>query len=254
MRSEHQAQALIHADMLSSQTCINTLKRIQFQQLTHRISGRDRESVAETPMSARTPTSARTPHKHAHKHSSGPGLNQQGAVGHTTGSTLTMEDRIRMERMARMLAKECAKKVSKDRTCMVCVQGVREGSASRCVCPSTIEMPQPLSPCVQVYVSIYAEGPMRVLCFAEEKTSITSIDDVNSVLNMAIRCVIGGACLCVLCYFVCVVCAFTGVRGGDCQKAFVLCHQVGVSFKNLKTHVSFLGAWLHLPAGCSTCL
>ena len=28
---------------------------------------------------------------------------------------------------------------------------------------------------------------MRVLCFAEEKTSITSVDDVNSVLNMAVR-------------------------------------------------------------------
>ena len=40
---------------------------------------------------------------------------------------------------------------------------------------------------LQVYVSIYAEGPMRVLCFAEEKTSITSVDDVNSVLNLAIR-------------------------------------------------------------------
>lgn len=43
------------------------------------------------------------------------------------------------------------------------------------------------APVLQVYVSIYAEGPMRVLCFAEEKTSITSVDDVNSVVNMAIR-------------------------------------------------------------------
>jgi hypothetical protein len=49
----------------------------------------------------------------------------------------------------------------------------------------------------QVYVSIYAEGPMRVLCFAEEKTSITSVDDVNSVLNMAIRCVCECVSVCV---------------------------------------------------------
>ncbi|KAF5841304.1 hypothetical protein DUNSADRAFT_13577 [Dunaliella salina] len=71
-----------------------------------------------------------------------------GTAGLQQGSGLTIEDRGRMERMARVLARECAKKV---------------------------------------YVTIYAEGPMRVLCFAEEKTSITSVDDVNSVLNMAIR-------------------------------------------------------------------
>lgn len=70
------------------------------------------------------------------------------ATAGSQNTGLTLEDRGRMERMARVLARECAKKV---------------------------------------YVSIYAEGPMRVLCFAEEKTSITSVDDVNSVLNMAIR-------------------------------------------------------------------
>jgi hypothetical protein len=64
------------------------------------------------------------------------------------GPLPTMETRERMERMARLLARECAKKV---------------------------------------YVSIYAEGPTRVLCFAEDKASITSVDDSTSVMNLTTR-------------------------------------------------------------------
>jgi hypothetical protein len=70
--------------------------------------------------------------------------------GGGVGVLPTVETRERMERMARLLARECAKKV---------------------------------------YVSIYAEGPTRVLCFAEDKTSITSVDDSTSVIHLTTRCV-----------------------------------------------------------------
>ncbi|KAL6762638.1 hypothetical protein V8C86DRAFT_613892 [Haematococcus lacustris] len=58
------------------------------------------------------------------------------------------EARERMDRMARVLAKECAKKV---------------------------------------YVSVYAEGPTRVLCFAEDKATISSVDDQGSLMSLALR-------------------------------------------------------------------
>ena len=39
----------------------------------------------------------------------------------------------------------------------------------------------------KVFVSVYADGPTRVLCFNEEKTSITSVEDVNSLVNLTYR-------------------------------------------------------------------
>jgi len=185
------------------------------------------------------------------------------------GSAPPVDDRSRMERMARVLARDCAKKVCACvHVCVyvsmcvcvlvcacllvhvqvcahacVCVRACACARARSCVCAyvcgwvgvwlpaqgcalsSTVAMcnlqprlpraciachhrpvctaasPSALAP--QVYVSVYAEGPMRVLCFAEEKTSVTSVDDANSLLNLAIRCGRG-------------VCG-TGVREGPCR-------------------------------------
>lgn len=69
-------------------------------------------------------------------------------MGEKGRDLLSSEARDRMDRVARMLARECAKKV---------------------------------------YVTIYAEGPTRVLCFSEEKTSLTSVEDESSVMSLAIR-------------------------------------------------------------------
>ncbi len=44
----------------------------------------------------------------------------------------------------------------------------------------------------QVYVSVYAEGPTRILCFGEEKMDLTSVNDENSVPNLVDRCEKGG--------------------------------------------------------------
>jgi hypothetical protein len=40
----------------------------------------------------------------------------------------------------------------------------------------------------KVYVYVYAEGPTRILCFAEEKLNLLSAaNDENSVVNLATR-------------------------------------------------------------------
>lgn len=64
------------------------------------------------------------------------------------GLNAANEARERTERMARPLAHDCAKKV---------------------------------------YVTLYAEGPTRVLCFAEDKTDINSLEDDSSVPALMAR-------------------------------------------------------------------
>ena len=39
----------------------------------------------------------------------------------------------------------------------------------------------------QVYVTVYADGPTRVLCFTEDRTGVASMDDENSLLNLTYR-------------------------------------------------------------------
>jgi hypothetical protein len=46
--------------------------------------------------------------------------------------------------------------------------------------------PPPRLP-LQVHVSIYADGPTRVLCFSDERRVAASEEDENSTLNLGYR-------------------------------------------------------------------
>lgn len=48
---------------------------------------------------------------------------------------------------------------------------------------------------LQVYVSVYADGPTRVLCFSEERITQSAVHDQNSLINLAYRWVVGGRAL-----------------------------------------------------------
>lgn len=43
---------------------------------------------------------------------------------------------------------------------------------------------------LQVYVSVYADGPTRVLCFSEERITQSAMHDQNSLINLAYRWVV----------------------------------------------------------------
>ena len=40
---------------------------------------------------------------------------------------------------------------------------------------------------LQVYVTVYADGPTRVLCFSEDRSGVFNMDDENSLMNLSYR-------------------------------------------------------------------
>ncbi len=43
-------------------------------------------------------------------------------------------------------------------------------------------------PARQVHVTVFADGPTRVLCFSEDRTGAANMDDENSLVNLSYRC------------------------------------------------------------------